>query len=66
MTKHTTDEVRMILPGDLVGAGTACDRYGIDRSTLVRRIGRGEIVPLAQLDGSGAYVFAVSDLPPAR
>lgn len=53
---------RMIWPGQLVGSRVACERYGIDRSTLVRRIQAGAIVPLARLDGA-AYVFDLSDLP---
>lgn len=55
---------RMIWPGQLVGSKVACDRYGIDRSTLTRRIQSGDIVPLARLDGA-AYVFDISDLPAA-
>jgi hypothetical protein len=39
-------------------------RYGINRSTLVRRISKGDIQPLRQLDGpNGAYVFDVNELP---
>lgn len=53
----------MIWPGQLVGSRVACERYGIDRSTLTRRIQAGIIVPLAKLEG--AYVFDVSDLPAA-
>ena len=55
-------EPRLIWPGQLVGTKIACERYGIDRSTLTRRIQSGIIVPLARLDGA-AYVFDVSDLP---
>lgn len=58
---------RMIWPGQLVGSTVACERYGIDRSTLSRRIQAGAIVPLAQLDGPrGGFVFDLSDLPPAK
>lgn len=57
-------EPRMVWPGQLVGSKVACERYGIDRSTLSRRIQHGEIVPLARLDGA-AYVFDLSDLPGA-
>jgi hypothetical protein len=57
-------EPRYIWPGSLVGSKVACERYRIDRSTLVRRIQSGEIVPLARLDGA-AYVFDVADLPAA-
>lgn len=52
----------MIWPGQLVGSKVACQRYGIDRSTLSRRIVAGTIVPLARLDGA-AYVFDLADLP---
>lgn len=55
----------MIWPGQLVGSQVACERYGIDRSTLTRWIQAGRIIPLAQLDG-GAFVFDVSDLPRAK
>jgi len=56
---------RYIWPGQLVGSRVACQRYGIDRSTLVRRIQAGVIIPLARLDGA-AYVFDVADLPAER
>ncbi|WP_160329721.1 hypothetical protein [Microterricola viridarii] len=55
----------MIWPGQLVGSKVACERYGIDRSTLVRRIQTGQITPLARLDGA-AYVFDLGDLPAAK
>jgi hypothetical protein len=55
---------RVVLATDLVGSKFACMRYGIDRSTLVRRIQSGQIEPLKQLDGpNGAYVFDVNKLP---
>lgn len=57
-----TDDGRLIFAGDLVGAKAACEAYGVSRSTLVRRIEAGTIVPLAKLDGS-AYVFDQSSLP---
>jgi len=57
-------EPRLIWPGQLVGSKVACQRYHIDRSTLVRRIQSGDIVPLARLDGA-AYVFDLADLPAA-
>jgi hypothetical protein len=62
-----SEECRIIWPGQLVGAATACAILGIDRSTLSRRISRGVLVPLAQLDGDGgAYVFDRSDLEPRK
>jgi hypothetical protein len=56
---------RIVWPGQLVGSKVACQRYDIDRSTLVRRIQAGLIIPLAHLDGA-AYVFDLNDLPAER
>ena len=56
---------REISPGNLVGARVACERYGISRGTLTRRIQAGLIVPLEALDGA-AYVFDERDLPEPR
>lgn len=57
-------EPRIVWCQQLIGSATVCALLGIDRSTLVRRIARGELVPLAQLDGpNGAYVFDRSDFP---
>lgn len=59
-----SQEARMIVPGDLIGAREAAKRLGVDRSTLNRRIEAGKIKPLAQLDGpNGAYVFDRNDIP---
>lgn len=55
---------RIIWCEQLIGSATVCTLLKIDRSTLTRRIKRGELVPLAQLDGpNGAYVFDRSDFP---
>jgi hypothetical protein len=55
---------RIIWAGQLIGSATVCELLRISRATLVRRIERGDIVPLAQLDGAtGAYVFDRSDFP---
>lgn len=55
---------RIVWCEQLIGSATVCAILGIDRSTLTRRIGRGELIPLAQLDGpNGAYVFDRSDFP---
>jgi len=55
---------RIVWCEQLIGSGTLCAILKIDRSTLVRRIQRGELTPLAQLDGpNGAYVFDRSDFP---
>ncbi|SDH15782.1 hypothetical protein SAMN04515691_2999 [Leifsonia sp. 98AMF] len=63
-TAPDDDAPRIIFPGQLIGSVTVCALLGIDRSTLVRRIQRGDIVPLAQLDGAtGAYVFDRFDFP---
>lgn len=53
---------RIIFASDLVGSAEAARAYGVARSTLVRRIEAGTIVPLAKLDGTG-YVFDASTLP---
>jgi hypothetical protein len=53
---------RIIWSEQLIGSATVCAILRIDRSTLVRRIQRGELTPLAQLDGpNGAFVFDRSD-----
>jgi hypothetical protein len=55
---------RVVRAEHLVGSVEACKRYKIDRSTLVRRIAAGIIVPLAQINGdNGQYVFDVNELP---
>ncbi|PDQ34120.1 MAG: hypothetical protein B5766_12875 [Candidatus Lumbricidophila eiseniae] len=66
MPKKTSfsSEPRIIWCEQLIGSATVCRILGIDRSTLTRRIRRGELVPLAQLDGPrGAYVFDRGDFP---
>ncbi|MFF5793949.1 helix-turn-helix transcriptional regulator [Paeniglutamicibacter sp. NPDC012692] len=58
-----TDQARMIVPDQLVGAATVCDLLGIDRSTMSRRIAAGKLTPLARLDGPhGAFVFDLNDV----
>lgn len=60
------DTARVIMPDQLIGSKEACELLKIDRSTLSRRISRGQIQPLAQLDGPrGAYVFDSSDIKAA-
>lgn len=55
---------RIVWCEQLIGSATVCSILGIDRSTLSRRIARGEVVPLAQLDGpNGAFVFDRGDFP---
>jgi hypothetical protein len=62
--KQLASEPRIVWSGSLIGSKTVCDRLDIDRSTLVRRIQAGVLVPLAQLDGpTGAYVFDACDFP---
>jgi len=65
MLKTSADaDPRIIFAGHLVGSATICQLLSISRATLVRRIERGDIQPLAQLDGpTGAYVFDRSDFP---
>jgi hypothetical protein len=60
----TFSEPRIIWCSELIGSKTVCALLGIDRSTLTRRIKRGDIVPLAQLDGrTGSFVFDRGDFP---
>lgn len=55
---------RIVWCEQLIGSQTVCAILGIDRSTLSRRIARGELMPLAQLDGpKGAFVFDRGDFP---
>lgn len=56
---------RLIFASDLAGSAEAARAYGVSRSTLVRRIEAGTIVPLAKLDGTG-YVFDGSQLPATK
>lgn len=57
-------EPRIVWCEQLIGSKTAADLLGVDRSTLTRRIERGEVTPLAQLDGpNGAFVFDRGDFP---
>lgn len=58
-----TNEARIVMPAELIGAATACEILQINRSTLVRRIASGNLVPLAQLDGPrGVYIFLRPDV----
>jgi len=57
------EEARIIVPSHLIGAASACEILQIDRSTLSRRIAKGTITPLAQLDGPrGVFVFDRNDV----
>lgn len=57
------EEARMVFPSQLIGAVEAARILGLERSTLTRKIHRGHIKPLAQLDGvRGAYVFDRADV----
>lgn len=61
------DTPRVVVPSQLIGAKTAAELLGIDRSNLFRRIEAGKIKPLAQLDGpGGVYVFDRADIIAAR
>lgn len=45
-------------PVDLIGSAEACALLGIDRSTLTRRVARGDIRPAGKLAGpNGALIF---------
>ena len=60
------NSLRMQNP-DLIGSAEACERLGIDRSTLTRRVARGEITPLQKLPGeTGAYIFDAAEIERAR
>ncbi|MFC8038730.1 hypothetical protein ACFUOZ_05200 [Paenarthrobacter sp. NPDC057355] len=61
--KSLSNEARIVVPGQLIGAGTVSDILSIDRSTVSRWVASGKLVPLAQLDGArGAFVFDMNDL----
>lgn len=58
-----SNEARIIVPGQLIGAREAARLLGIDRSSLMRRIEAGTVTPLVQLDGpGGAWVFDRTEL----
>lgn len=60
------DAARIIMPNQLIGSKAVCALLNIDRSTLSRRISKGQLKPLAQLDGPrGAYVFDAADIQAA-
>ncbi|MFZ4843026.1 hypothetical protein [Mycetocola saprophilus] len=64
MEPRSGAEPRIIWSEQLIGSATVCKILGIDRSTLTRRIAKGAVPYLAQLDGStGAFVFDRSDFP---
>lgn len=58
---NITDEARIIVPSQLIGAATAAELLGLERSTLTRKVQAGKIKALARLDG-GAYVFDKAEL----
>ncbi|HMH92621.1 MAG TPA: helix-turn-helix domain-containing protein [Streptosporangiaceae bacterium] len=42
----------------LIGSAEACELLGIDRSTLSRRVARGEITPAQKMPGeTGPFLF---------
>lgn len=48
---------------DLIGSREACDRLGIDRSTLSRWVAAQKITPAMQLPGErGAMLFYPADV----
>lgn len=47
----------MTTPEDLVGSRDACAALGIDRSTLVRWVRAGKLVPARRISAGGAYLF---------
>ena len=53
----------IIVPKDLIGAATAAEILGLERSTLTRWIQSNRIKPLAKLDGErGVYIFDRSEV----
>jgi excisionase family DNA binding protein len=56
----------MAIP-DLLSSAQACERLGIDRSTLSRRVARGEIKAALKLPGeTGAYLFDPAEVERAK
>lgn len=53
----------MATPLPLIGSAEVCERLGIDRSTLTRRVARGEITPVQKMPGeTGAFLFAAAEV----
>lgn len=53
----------MATPAPLIGSAEACERLGIDRSTLTRRVARGEITPAQKLPGeTGPFLFEPAEI----
>ena len=51
----------------LIGSAEVCERLRIDRSTLTRRVARGEITPVQKLPGeTGAYLFEAGEVARAE
>jgi len=47
----------------LIGSAEACELLGIDRSTLSRRVARGEITPAQKLPGeTGPFLFERTEI----
>ena len=58
-----SDDPRLIVPADLIGAAEVCRMLDINRATVVRRVKAGTLPCLAKLDGSnGALVFDRNDI----
>lgn len=48
---------------NLIGSAEACERLGVDRSTLTRWVQAGRIKPAMKMPGArGAYLFRPSDV----
>lgn len=57
------DDARVIVPSQLIGAAEAALILGVERSTMNRRLQRGDIVPLTKIDGPrGSYIFDRADI----
>lgn len=51
----------------LIGSAEACQLLGINRSTLTRRVSRGELPPVGKLRGTnGAWIFRQADIEAAK
>lgn len=55
--------LRMANRPPLIGSAEVCQRLGIDRSTLTRRVARGEMTPVQKLPGhTGAFLFEAAEV----
>lgn len=62
LSDSAENTARVITPSDLVGSTGVAQILGITVASVVRRVQRGSLAPLARLDGRGAYVFDRNDI----